>query len=177
MTPRLFAPLELSRGTVVELDGPTSHHAIRVLRLGPGAPVELFDGRGQAAAATLISTSPAAVRVEDLHAPAGACRSSTRTAAGEVEMRVAAAAWPLPSKSSTGAPGPSRSTRIAWCEVGPSSSTTVPRDSSSGANSRGVIAGLAYPIEYNLALDRGRLGPDPRAAVAPDPLRRKSRSA
>ena len=72
MTPRLFAPLELSRGTVVELDGPTSHHAIRVLRLGPGAPVELFDGRGQAAAATLISTSPAAVRVEDLHAPAGA---------------------------------------------------------------------------------------------------------
>ena len=47
MIPRLFTPLELSQGAVVPLDGAASHHAIRVLRLGPGAAVELFDGRGQ----------------------------------------------------------------------------------------------------------------------------------
>jgi 16S rRNA (uracil1498-N3)-methyltransferase len=71
MIPRLFAPLDLSQDAVVPLDGAASHHAIRVLRLGPGAVVELFDGRGQAADAIIVSTSPATVRIGQLHPPAG----------------------------------------------------------------------------------------------------------
>jgi 16S rRNA (uracil1498-N3)-methyltransferase len=67
MIPRLFTPLDLSQDAVVTLDGAASHHAIRVLRLGPGAAVELFDGRGQAADAIIVSTSPAAVRIGQLH--------------------------------------------------------------------------------------------------------------
>jgi 16S rRNA (uracil1498-N3)-methyltransferase len=71
MIPRLFTPLELSQGAVLALDAAASHHAIRVLRLGPGAAVELFDGMGNAAEATLMSTtSPATVKVQALHAPA-----------------------------------------------------------------------------------------------------------
>jgi 16S rRNA (uracil1498-N3)-methyltransferase len=68
MIPRLFTPLELSQGVLLELDGAASHHAIRVLRLGIGATIELFDGRGGAASAIIASTSPATVRVERLHA-------------------------------------------------------------------------------------------------------------
>jgi 16S rRNA (uracil1498-N3)-methyltransferase len=73
MIPRLFTPLELSQGAILALDAAASHHAIRVLRLGPGAAVELFDGLGRAAAATIVdTTSPATVRVQALHPPANA---------------------------------------------------------------------------------------------------------
>ena len=71
MIPRLFTPLELSQGAVVGLDEAASHHASRVLRLGRGAEVELFDGRGRSAAATIVATSPSTtVRVGQLHPPA-----------------------------------------------------------------------------------------------------------
>ena len=67
MIPRLHVPLEMSPDAILPLDDAASHHAIRVLRLGIGAPVEVFDGRGQSAAAAIASTSPATVRVERLH--------------------------------------------------------------------------------------------------------------
>jgi len=67
MIPRLHVPLEMSQGAILALDDAASHHAIRVLRLGIGAPVQIFDGRGQAAAAAIASTSPATVRVERLY--------------------------------------------------------------------------------------------------------------
>ena len=70
MIPRLFTPLALSQGAIVPLDAAASHHVSRVLRLGSGAPVELFDGRGQAADATIVSTSPLTVRIEQVHPPA-----------------------------------------------------------------------------------------------------------
>ncbi len=73
MIPRLFTPLELSQDAVVPLDEAASHHASRVLRLGSGAAVELFDGRGRSAAATIVATSPTTtVRVGQLHPPAAA---------------------------------------------------------------------------------------------------------
>ena len=73
MIPRLFTPLELSQGAVVPLDEAASHHASRVLRLGSGAAVELFDGRGRSADATIVSTSPVtSARVETLHPPGAA---------------------------------------------------------------------------------------------------------
>jgi 16S rRNA (uracil1498-N3)-methyltransferase len=66
MTPRLFTPISLAAGATVELDPASAHHAVRVLRLGPGAAVELFDGDGHGAAATLLPGKPARVRVEQL---------------------------------------------------------------------------------------------------------------
>jgi len=45
-SPRFYCREALSPGAHVELPKPVARHAVRVLRLPPGAPVVLFDGRG-----------------------------------------------------------------------------------------------------------------------------------
>jgi 16S rRNA (uracil1498-N3)-methyltransferase len=45
-SPRFYCREALSPGAHVELPEPVARHAVRVLRLPPGAPVVLFDGRG-----------------------------------------------------------------------------------------------------------------------------------
>ncbi|MFH5805661.1 RsmE family RNA methyltransferase [Alienimonas sp. DA493] len=50
--PRFFAPPPLSAGPLT-LAGPEAKHLTAVLRLGPGDAVELFDGEGARAAATV----------------------------------------------------------------------------------------------------------------------------
>ena len=45
-TPRFYCREALSPGAHVELPEPVARHAVRVLRLPPGAPMTLFDGRG-----------------------------------------------------------------------------------------------------------------------------------
>lgn len=44
---RFFAPPEHFTGEMVRLGGDEAHHLRRVLRLGPGAEVYVFDGRGR----------------------------------------------------------------------------------------------------------------------------------
>jgi electron transport complex protein RnfD len=44
--PRFYCREALSPGALVELPEPVARHAVRVLRLPPGAPMILFDGRG-----------------------------------------------------------------------------------------------------------------------------------
>jgi 16S rRNA (uracil1498-N3)-methyltransferase len=44
---RLFHDGPLAAGEPLRLDPEASHHALRVLRLGPGDPVELFNGDGR----------------------------------------------------------------------------------------------------------------------------------
>lgn len=44
--PRFYCREALSPGAHVELPEPVARHAVRVLRLAPGAPLVLFDGRG-----------------------------------------------------------------------------------------------------------------------------------
>ena len=44
--PRFYCRAVLSPGAHVELPEPVARHAVRVLRLGVGAPLTLFDGRG-----------------------------------------------------------------------------------------------------------------------------------
>jgi len=44
--PRFYCREALSPGAHVELPKPVARHAVRVLRLPPGAPMVLFDGRG-----------------------------------------------------------------------------------------------------------------------------------
>jgi 16S rRNA (uracil1498-N3)-methyltransferase len=46
MIARFHCPFPLAPGARVELPAEAAHHAVRVLRLGPGDPVVLFDGRG-----------------------------------------------------------------------------------------------------------------------------------
>ncbi len=46
MIPRLHCPQPLTTGRVIDLPAAAAHHARRVLRLGQGDPVILFDGLG-----------------------------------------------------------------------------------------------------------------------------------
>jgi 16S rRNA (uracil1498-N3)-methyltransferase len=46
MIPRLHCPQPLAAGRVIDLPAAAAHHARRVLRLGQGDPVILFDGLG-----------------------------------------------------------------------------------------------------------------------------------
>ncbi len=63
--PRLYLPAPLTVGATVALDDNAFNHAVRVLRLKPGAALMLFDGEGGAFAATLtdIGKRDAWVRV------------------------------------------------------------------------------------------------------------------
>jgi 16S rRNA (uracil1498-N3)-methyltransferase len=53
---RFYLPVELSAGKIYSLDKAQSHYALNVLRLKNQQPIELFDGQGNQAEATLIIT-------------------------------------------------------------------------------------------------------------------------
>ncbi len=56
---RLFTPdAELARGERVEVLGEEAHHAARVKRCAEGDLLELLDGRGRIAIATVVATEP-----------------------------------------------------------------------------------------------------------------------
>jgi len=55
---RLFHAGPIAAGATLRLDAETSHHALRVLRLGAGDTVEVFDGQGRRCAATLLDADP-----------------------------------------------------------------------------------------------------------------------
>lgn len=56
----------------VELEGDEAHHLLRVLRLGEGDEVVLFDGRGRAARAVVTTVAPGRVGLEPrAEAPTG----------------------------------------------------------------------------------------------------------
>ncbi len=61
MTRRYFAPKLPRAGGIVLLDGPESHHAVNVMRVREGDPVELFDGEGWQASAVVQSADRRAV--------------------------------------------------------------------------------------------------------------------
>ena len=65
MKPRfLLTPDLLIASARVELPAEAAHHAVRVLRLGAGAALEIFDGAGRRAAATVLSTDRERCTVE-----------------------------------------------------------------------------------------------------------------
>ncbi len=55
---RFFCPIPLTAGDCVELPKAAAHHASRVLRLTPGAPVVLFDGAGNACSGAIAGLKP-----------------------------------------------------------------------------------------------------------------------
>lgn len=60
---RLFVDVALRQGTEIEIDGSRAHYAGSVLRLRPGNPVTLFNGRGGEYTAHVQSVRKAAIRV------------------------------------------------------------------------------------------------------------------
>lgn len=56
---RFFCPIPLAAGDSVTLPESAAHHAVRVLRLQPGASVVLFDGEGRSFSGTLSTIKPA----------------------------------------------------------------------------------------------------------------------
>ena len=73
MTPRFYCPLPLEPNTVIELPPAPAHHALRVLRLGTGAAITLFNGEGGEFSATLEHNGSRKV-----HARIGAPRAVER---------------------------------------------------------------------------------------------------
>lgn len=66
--PRFFCPHPLTSGVRLPLPESAGHHAVRVLRLGPGAVVQVFDGEGSEFRARILRVDRDAVTVE-LDAP------------------------------------------------------------------------------------------------------------
>lgn len=64
-------------GAVVTLSPEAGHHLCRVLRVGVGQPVLLFDGEGLEATAVVIDDAPTAARLELREAPRP-CRPAAR---------------------------------------------------------------------------------------------------
>lgn len=123
MMPRLYAPVGFADGSIIRLEPGPAHHLIRVLRLGPGAAVEVFDGQGQAALGRLVSTDPCTVTVESMLAPDPSpqlrlslvqCISAAEKMDWTIEKAVelgAAAIFPLQSQKGIVRLTPERSTR------------------------------------------------------------------
>jgi len=63
MTPRLHLPGPLAEGERRILERETSHYLCRVLRLGAGAPLEVFDGEGSRRAAAVSAPDQRACEV------------------------------------------------------------------------------------------------------------------
>jgi 16S rRNA (uracil1498-N3)-methyltransferase len=61
--PRLFITGPLAQATEITLSAAVAQHVISVLRLRPGAPLTLFDGRGGEWAASLVTTDRRSAQV------------------------------------------------------------------------------------------------------------------
>ena len=79
-SPRFYLPAPLAVGATVALDDHAFNHAVRVLRLKPGAALILFDGEGGAFAATLIEVGKREARARVTEALPGAVESPLRVA-------------------------------------------------------------------------------------------------
>lgn len=64
MTARFYAPALLVPGTSIDLPDEEAQHATRVLRLGAGAPVRVFDGQGREFTALVVEAGRKGVRLE-----------------------------------------------------------------------------------------------------------------
>lgn len=64
--PRFFCPGPLSLGATVTLPENAARHAVRVLRLGEGATLTLFNGEGGQCEARIVAVKKEAVRAEVL---------------------------------------------------------------------------------------------------------------
>jgi len=78
--PRFYLPAPLAVGTTVALDDQAFNHAVRVLRLKPGAALIVFDGAGGAFAATLVEAGRREARARVTEVLPGGVESPLRVA-------------------------------------------------------------------------------------------------
>jgi 16S rRNA (uracil1498-N3)-methyltransferase len=74
--PRIFVPPEKLQGARATLDVAAHRHLIKVLRLAPGAALQVFDGKGTEIEARIEAVGKASVDIalgEQRHIPAPAC--------------------------------------------------------------------------------------------------------
>ena len=64
MLPRFFAPAASDRARAFPLPDDEAHHATRVLRLGAGAEIAVFDGAGHEWRARIVSATKSQVSIE-----------------------------------------------------------------------------------------------------------------
>jgi 16S rRNA (uracil1498-N3)-methyltransferase len=76
-SPRFFCPVPLSAGSCVDLPEPAARHACRVLRLGLGDDLVLFDGRGGEYAGRIAALAPGRVAVDVLTWHDSECEAPT----------------------------------------------------------------------------------------------------
>jgi 16S rRNA (uracil1498-N3)-methyltransferase len=91
MIPRLYCPSALAFAAVVDLPESAAHHARRVLRLGAGDAVTLFDGEGAEFAAILVAGDRALVgerRPVDREAPVRVTLAQALPAADKMDWIV-----------------------------------------------------------------------------------------
>lgn len=62
--PRIYHPELLTSGTQISLCEDAANHIGRVLRMGPGQALQLFDGSNQVFDAEIISASKKSVEVQ-----------------------------------------------------------------------------------------------------------------
>jgi len=62
-TPRLYVAPDLAEGAEVSIEGDQAHYLTRVLRLGAGAPVRVFNGRDGEFDATIASATKTSLRL------------------------------------------------------------------------------------------------------------------
>ncbi len=66
-TPRLFILNDLAAGVRLRIEGDQAHYLSRVMRLGPGDPVRLFNGRDGEFTAAVATVGKSAVEVDVRH--------------------------------------------------------------------------------------------------------------
>jgi 16S rRNA (uracil1498-N3)-methyltransferase len=62
-TPRLYVAPDLAEGAEVTIEGDRAHYLTRVLRLGAGAPVRVFNGRDGEFDSTIVSAAKTSLRL------------------------------------------------------------------------------------------------------------------
>lgn len=174
---RFFAP-EAARATDIRLAEPESHRLLRVLRLGAGTEVELFDGRGNAYAARFVEVDaegrcrlrrgaalsprePARQLTVGLALPKG---DGFTQAARQLAEIGAVAVTPLVTARSEGAASPSRLAR--WRAAALSGSRQC---------GRAVVPAVTLPVGFgpwiagDLPRDRWIASPRAPGAAPPEP--------
>lgn len=66
--PRIYHPEPLASGSQISLCEDAANHIGRVLRMGPGQPLQLFDGSNQVFDAEITHASKKSVEVKVLNA-------------------------------------------------------------------------------------------------------------
>jgi 16S rRNA (uracil1498-N3)-methyltransferase len=91
---RFYVPGPLTTG-LVDLPGPAAHQVLTVLRLRPGAPLVLFDGRGGEWSATLATAGRegATARLLEHHTPAR--EAALRVTLGQALLKADRFEWVL----------------------------------------------------------------------------------